>query len=283
MEIELKNLSFSYDRKRGKDTLSNIHVSFQKGEFVGIAGHSGSGKSTFVQILKGLLQPTSGEIVINGDILQKGKNEHLYYPIGFLFQYPEHQLFAPTVWEDIAFGLKNQPIDWKESEMDDRIQKAMTDVHLPFETFKSRHPMDLSGGEKRRAALAGVLALQPKVLILDEPTVGLDFPSRKALFAVLHRLHQEGVTILLVTHRWEEIVAHTERLIVFKEGKVIKDGQPLSICSDDGFLTESGLEPLDFIHLYQQYQQREFSPIHCPWDVDQVTNAILNSVKVGKK
>lgn len=283
MEIDLKNLSFSYDKKRGEETLTDINVSFQKGEFIGIAGHSGSGKSTFVQVIKGLLQPTKGDIFIDGKNPQKRENSDLYHPIGFLFQYPEHQLFASTVWEDIAFGLKNQLVEWTDSELDDRIQEAMAYVNLPFESFKNRHPLDLSGGEKRRVALAGVLALQPKVLILDEPTVGLDFPSRKALFNVLHRLHQQGITVLLVTHRWEDIVSHTDRLIVLRQGRIIMDSQPLSILSHDDFLTQCGLEPLDFIRLYQHYQKRGYPSIHCPWDVDQMANAILKSVEVGKR
>ncbi|RKD25803.1 hypothetical protein BEP19_02370 [Ammoniphilus oxalaticus] len=282
MEIVVKNLSFSYDAKRTPNVLKEINISFQQGEFVGIAGHSGSGKSTFIQLLKGLLKPTEGEILIQGANPHLQKRYELYNTIGFLFQYPEHQLFASTVFEDIAFGLKNQSENMKDIEIEKRVKEAMHKVNLDFNSFKHRHPLDLSGGEKRRVALAGVLALRPQTIILDEPTVGLDFPSRTALFKVLHQLNNTGVTILLVTHRWEEIISHTERLVVFKNGSIIKDGKPLTVLSDVDFLHDNHLKPLPFIALNHFLQNKGLSVSDQPWDVDQVAQVILKSLGVKK-
>ena len=203
-----------------KVAIDNVSLSVNKGEFIGIIGHTGSGKSTLVQHFNGLLKPTSGKVFVEGvDIHQKGvKLRDIRFKVGLVFQYPEHQLFDETVYKDIAFGPTNMGLDAKE--IDRRVQYAAEFTGLS-KALLEKSPFDLSGGEKRRAAIAGVIAMQPSILILDEPTAGLDPAGREELLEQINEYRrQTGTTVLLVSHSMEDIAAHTTRVLVMNKGKV---------------------------------------------------------------
>lgn len=252
MRIELKNVSFAYGgygkRRRKKEASSSvpavlreIWLTIDKGEMLAVAGKSGSGKSTFTQLLKGFLSPTEGELLLDGVNPHTAKRPDRFDRVGYIFQYPEHQLFAATVFEDIAFGLQHAGLTPEAKEV--KVRAAMTAVGLDYDAFASRSPFELSGGEKRRVAIAGVIVLEPDVLILDEPTAGLDLPSRQALFELLHRLNREnGMTILWVSHQLDEILEHASRLIALKDGRFLADGHPARLLSDPQLLAAFGWE-----------------------------------------
>ena len=214
--IELKNISYSYSDS-GSDSsaaLKNVSLSIKKGEFIGVAGHTGSGKTTIAQILAGLINPTEGQIFVNGEEISDYKEaaRTLRKMVGIVFQYPEHQLFEETVYKDIAFGPKNQ--GFSEEEIDKAVRESAALVHLKEENF-DKSPFELSGGQKRRVAIAGVIATRPSVLILDEPAAGLDPAGREKLLRELHRIRKEnGTTIILISHSMEDLAQNTERIIL---------------------------------------------------------------------
>lgn len=220
--IEIKNLSFVYGENTEfeKIAVNNISVSIDKGDFIGIIGQTGSGKSTFVQTLNGLLKPTSGKILLDGEDIWKNPKDirKIRFKIGMAFQYPEHQLFEETVFKDIAFGPKNMGLN--EKEIKDKVFKAAQFVGLN-DKLLYKSPFELSGGEKRRVAIAGVMAMEPQVLILDEPTAGLDPKGRDILLAQLKTYHkQSGNTVLLVSHSMEDIANNANKVLVMNNGKI---------------------------------------------------------------
>ena len=242
--IEVKNLSYSYSADNlSKDTaLVNVSFGFGQGEFIGIAGHTGSGKSTVAQILAGLLTPSEGRIFIDGEEIEDYKEacRKLRHRVGIVFQYPEHQLFEETVYKDIAFGPKNKGMS--EEEIDRCVRKSALLAGVSEELF-DESPFDLSGGQKRRVAIAGVLATEPKVLILDEPAAGLDPKSKRKLLNELHKIQkEEKTTIILISHSMEDLSEHAERIIVLNHGVKFKDGSPKEIFSSQKALRECGLE-----------------------------------------
>lgn len=241
MSIQIKNLSHIYAKGMPfeKAALENINIEIEMGEFVGIIGHTGSGKTTFIQHLNGLLKPTSGEIHING-VQVTGKNlKELRKQVGIVFQYPEHQLFEETVYRDIAFGLNKLGLSEKEIEI--RINETIEAVGLKSELLE-KSPFELSGGQKRRAAIAGVLAMKPEVLVLDEPTAGLDPKGKNDILRLISKLHKEsGITILLVTHNMEDIVRLAEKIIVMNKGTVAMMGKTRDIFKNVELLEEIGL------------------------------------------
>ena len=245
MPIEVSHLTHCYSEGSALRTVALDDVSFriENGEFVGIIGHTGSGKSTLVQHLNGLLKPTSGQVLVDGEDLN---GEHvnrraLRQRIGLVFQYPEYQLFEETVAKDIAFGPKNQGLS--AAEIDERVRYAMECVHLDYQKYAERSPFDLSGGQKRRAAIAGVLAMKPSVLILDEPTAGLDPRGRDRILGMLEELHaRENVTILMVSHSMDDMARLASRLIVMSDGKVVADGTPREIFMQEEMMTSIGLD-----------------------------------------
>lgn len=246
MRIELKDVSYAYGPKRNKRKpegpriLDRIELVIEPGETVALAGRSGSGKSTLLQLIKGFLEPAEGSLLLDGTAPYAAKRPELFDRIGYIFQYPEHQLFARTVREDIAFGLRSRKLS--EEETDIKVREAMQAVGLDYEVYAERSPFELSGGEKRRAAIAGVIVLEPEVLILDEPTAGLDLPSRQGLFRLLERLNRTGTTILWVSHQLEEILAHAPRLLVLSGNRLLADGRPAELLSDPRVL-----EPLGWV------------------------------------
>ena len=245
MPIEVSHLTHCYSEGSALRTVALDDVSFriENGEFVGIIGHTGSGKSTLVQHLNGLLKPTSGQVLVDGEDLN---GEHvnrraLRQRIGLVFQYPEYQLFEETVAKDIAFGPKNQGLS--AAEIDERVRYAMECVHLDYQKYAERSPFELSGGQMRRVAIAGVLAMKPSVLILDEPTAGLDPRGRDRILGMLEELHaRENVTILMVSHSMDDMARLASRLIVMSDGKVVADGTPREIFMQEDMMTSIGLD-----------------------------------------
>ena len=245
MPIEVSHLTHCYSEGSALRTVALDDVSFhiEDGEFVGIIGHTGSGKSTLVQHLNGLLKPTSGQVLVDGEDLN---GEHvnrraLRQRIGLVFQYPEYQLFEETVAKDIAFGPKNQGLS--AAEIDERVRYAMDCVHLDYQKYAERSPFELSGGQMRRVAIAGVLAMRPSVLILDEPTAGLDPRGRDRILSMLEELHaRENVTILMVSHSMDDMARLATRLIVMSDGKIVADGTPREIFMQEEMMTSIGLD-----------------------------------------
>lgn len=212
-----------------KVAIDHIDLDIEKGEFVGVIGHTGSGKSTFIQHLNGLLKPTEGTVIFDGENIHasKEKTRNTRFRVGLVFQYPEHQLFEETVYRDIAFGPKNMGLG--EEEIDARVREAAGFVGLAEDTFEAS-PIELSGGQKRRAAIAGVIAMRPEVLVLDELTAGLDPQGRDEILQnICDYKNATGATILLVSHSMDDIARLASRLVVFNEGSIAMDGTPAEV------------------------------------------------------
>lgn len=244
MIIQLKNLSYIYNPNTPfeKRALDNINLDIIKGDFIGLIGHTGSGKSTLVQHLNGLMKPTSGTIIVDGvDIVSKNADlKKVRQKVGLVFQYPEHQLFEETIYKDMAFGPKNLGLD--DDEIHKRVKKSMELVGLDFDLLKDRSPFELSGGQKRRVAIAGVLAMKPEVLVLDEPTAGLDPKGRDEILGRIQTLYEEeGITIILVSHSMEEIARLVNKIIVMNKGKVAMEGSTREIFKRAEELENLGL------------------------------------------
>jgi energy-coupling factor transport system ATP-binding protein len=244
MIIEIKDLNYVYGPGTPFEikALNNINLQIEEGDFIGLIGHTGSGKSTLVQHLNGLMKPTSGDIFVEGEnIVKKEANlKLLRQKVGLVFQYPEHQLFEETVYKDIAFGPKNLGLDKDEIHL--RIKNAMEAVGLDFEELKDRSPFELSGGQKRRVAIAGVIAMKPKVLILDEPTAGLDPHGRDEILSEVKDLFNNmGITIILVSHSMEDVAKMVNRILVMHNGTIAMDGPTREIFKRADELENLGL------------------------------------------
>lgn len=232
MSICVENVSCVYSKGSPfeKVALENISLTIEKGEFIGIIGHTGSGKSTLIQHLNGLIHPTSGKVTIDGvDLAAKTKEAVAKrHSVGMVFQYPEHQLFEETVAKDIAFGPKN--LGCSEEETEKRVKSAMKFAGLDYDTFGGRSPFRLSGGQQRRVAIAGVIAMHPDFLILDEPSAGLDPIGRREIFSRIQSWYQEGVfSVILVSHNMDDIARLATRLLVMHKGHLVMDGKPMDI------------------------------------------------------
>ena len=237
MSIKLSNIYHTYSKGTPFERLAlqDVSVAIAKGEIVAIIGHTGSGKSTLVQHLNGLLKPDKGTATIDDiDITAKGQQaKAARQQVGMVFQYPEHQIFAETVFEDIAFGPRNK--GFNEEEVAKAVREAMEFVGLDYDTFAERSPFQLSGGHMRRVAIAGVVAMNPDYLVLDEPSAGLDPRSRNAVFREIMALHKSrGIAIVLVTHSMEEAVKYANRMLVINGGQVLFDGEPAAIFKEHG-------------------------------------------------
>lgn len=275
--IQLENVSFTYDaaearrqRKAGKKpapkqakwgnspealwALDNVSLKVRKGEFLGIAGHTGSGKSTLIQHMNGILHPTSGRVVAFGsDIAEKGAANDVRGRVGVVFQYPENQLFAATVAEDVAFGPRN--LGLSEEEVSKRVERSLRTVGLNPEEITARSPFELSGGQQRRVAFAGVLAMEPEVLVLDEPAAGLDPKARKSFLDMVSHLHEEGLTVVMVSHNMDDLANLCDRVAVMSEGKLLMEGTPAEVFARAAELTSVGLattSPEHFANLLRE-------------------------------
>ena len=243
MAIKIENLEHIYmpGSPFEKKALDNVNIEIKDGEFVGLIGHTGSGKSTLVQHLNGLIKPQSGTVLVNGrDASSKGEElKQLRFDVGLVFQYPEHQLFEETVYKDIAFGPTN--LGLTKDEIDERVKDAARCVGLSLDVL-DKSPFDLSGGQKRRVAIAGVISMRPRVLVLDEPTAGLDPAGREEILEQIKSIHDEGnMTIILVSHSMEDVARLAHRLIVMNEGRVFADGTIDEIFSHGKELRNIGL------------------------------------------
>lgn len=258
MSIILDKVDYVYSGGTAyeKRALNQVSLKIQDGEFIGIIGHTGSGKSTLIQHLNGLLLASSGGIYYNGrDIYEEDYDrKELRSKVGLVFQYPEHQLFEPTVFADVCFGPKNLGLSRKESEL--RAFSALRGVGLP-EEYWYRSPFELSGGQKRRAAIAGVLAMKPEVLILDEPTAGLDPLGRDEILNQIASMHRElNMTILLVSHSMEDVAEYVNRIIVMNQGSILLDGAPKEVFRYRQELGAAGLSVPQVTELMQELRDR---------------------------
>jgi energy-coupling factor transport system ATP-binding protein len=254
--IVLEQLSHHYRScPRVSVALEDISLTIHDGELLALIGHTGSGKSTLAQHLNGLLEPTSGRVLVDGeDINQKGaRRRALRFRVGLVFQYPEHQLFEETVFKDIAFGPKNMGLTGQQ--VDQRVREAMARVGLDFEEMKDRSPFELSGGQMRRVALAGVLAMQPRVLVLDEPTAGLDPRARDFLLGDIKRLNQEGTTVVMISHAMDDVARLATRVAVLEKGRLVMQGSTLEVFSQQERLAAMGLDIPDGFKLARRLRQ----------------------------
>lgn len=281
MPIVVENLSHIYMQGTPfeKKALENINLKIEDGEFVGIIGHTGSGKSTLIQHFNGLLKPTSGRVLIN-DMDTTGKElKELRRVVGIVFQYPEHQLFEETVYKDIAFGLYKQKL--QEEEVRSEVMKVIEAVGLK-EDVLDKSPFELSGGQKRRVAIAGVLAMKPQILILDEPTAGLDPKGRDEILGFITGIHKTiGITVILISHSMEDIARLVDRVIVMNKGQIEIDGPVRKVYSDIQRLEGIGLSAPQIAYL-----MRELKKI-CPqvsdgiYTVEAAKTELLRHLKSG--
>lgn len=259
MLIETRGLSHTYmpGTPFQVEALKRVNLSISAGEFVGIIGETGSGKSTLVQHFNGLLKPTAGEVLFAGKNIWTGETNlrELRSRVALLFQFPEHQLFEETVFADVSFGPRNLGLSGRELE--ERVRFGLECMGLDFNAFKDRSPFQLSGGEKRRVAMAGILAMRPQVVILDEPAAGMDPLGRRLFMEQISRLHrEEKLTVILVTHNMEEVARLAERLFVFCQGEMLLQGRPVDVFSADSLIKETGLEMPPLNELLQRLRSQ---------------------------
>ena len=243
MPIQIEGLTHTYSPGSPfqATAIHDVTCTLNNGEFIGVVGHTGSGKSTLVQHLNGLLTPSQGRVLVDGlDTADKASRKAIRQKVGLVFQYPEHQLFEETVARDVAFGPKN--LGLAEDEIQRRVNRALTLVGLDPEEIGSRSPFELSGGQMRRAAIAGILAMEPEYLVLDEPTAGLDPMGRDSILNMVKTLHAQGnVTVIMVTHSMDDISRLADRLIVMDHGALVADGSPREIFSQIDMMESIGL------------------------------------------
>ena len=281
MSMKLEHVSYVYmpGTPYEKEALRDISLEIHKGEFVAVIGHTGSGKSTLVQNLNGLLHPSQGTASLDGiDLSGKTKEaKQARGRIGMVFQYPEHQLFAETVYEDVAFGPRN--LGLAPEEVESRVKDAMKFAGLDFDMFAQRSPFSLSGGQMRRAAIAGVVAMNPDYLILDEPSAGLDPGSRNNLFAEILALYKKrGIAIIMVTHSMEEAARYAKRLLVISKGQIILDGKPAEIfLKEKERLLQAGM---DIPEVYKLADALRAKGLRLPYEI---TDAKLLLAEVKRR
>ena len=278
MPIQVKNLSHTYmpGSPFSSVAIHNLSLTIEDGEFIGILGHTGSGKTTFVQHLNGLLMPTEGSVEVNGtQIKDKAAGlRELRKQVGLVFQYPEYQLFEETVIKDIAFGPKN--IGCAKDEIDERVRWACQQVGIDYDTTGKASPFELSGGQMRRVAIAGVLAMRPKVLILDEPTAGLDPAGRRSILNMIQKLHKDNhMTVIMVSHNMDDIATLATRLIVMNKGTLEMEGTPREIFKQVKRLKKIGLGVPQGAELAQRLIQEGYDLPDDLYTLEEVAEAVL--------
>ena len=278
MSIVIEQLNYVYMAGGPYETkaLSNVNLTIRDGEFIGLIGHTGSGKSTLVQHLNGLIMPTSGRVLVDGmDLKDKATDRRaIRQRVGLVFQYPENQLFEETVEKDIAFGPKNLGLD--EAEIARRVKDAMRRVALDYDKLHDRSVFELSGGQMRRVAIAGVLAMEPQVLVLDEPCAGLDPRGREEILGLIKKLHEEaGTTIVMVSHSMDDVASLAERVIVMNHGEVVMDGAPRDVFSCGEELRGMGLDVPQAVQLAAKLRDRGFDIPEGVYRIEEIREAIL--------
>ena len=284
--MKFENVSFTYSPNTAFEihALKNINMEIHNGEFIGIIGHTGSGKSTLVQHFNGLMKATSGVIYYNGEnIYAEGYSmKNLRSKVGLVFQYPEHQLFEVDVLTDVCFGPKNLGLSKEEAEA--RARKALQMVGLKEKYYK-QSPFEMSGGQKRRVAIAGVLAMEPEVLILDEPTAGLDPKGRDEILEQLKRIHKERqITIILVSHSMEDVAKYVDRIIVMNQGEAMYDGTPKEVFSHYKELEKVGLAAPQVTYIMNALAEKGFDVDTDATTIKEASEAIYEAYqkKIGK-
>ena len=275
--LETKKLTHTYGigTPFRSDAITDIDLTVYPGEFVGIIGHTGSGKSTMIQHLNGLLKPTSGQILLNGRDIWSDKHytREARFKVGLVFQYPEYQLFEETVYKDIAFGPKNMGLS--AEEIDQRVRRAAGFVGIPDENL-AKSPFELSGGQKRRVAIAGVIAMEPEVLILDEPTAGLDPAGREGILANIRNYQQaQNATVIMVSHSMEEIACNVDRLIVMNHGTVAMTGTPREVFAHADELIGMGLDVPQITRVFLKLREMGYPVDASVYTVEQAKEIIL--------
>lgn len=286
MSIKVENLTHIYMPKSPfeKVALDNVSLTINDGEFVALIGHTGSGKSTLTQHFNGLLEATSGKIFVDGiDITdKKAKLIDIRKKVGLVFQYPEYQLFEETIAKDIAYGPIN--LGLSEAEVEERVINAMNMVGLDYETYKDKSPFDLSGGQKRRVAIAGVIAMEPTTLILDEPTAGLDPKGRDDILEQISKLHNDyNMTIIIVSHSMEDVAKFAQRIIVMNHGRVELQGTPAQVFKEVDTLERIGLAVPQVTYLVRELRSRGFDISTDVYTIEQAKAELLSILKRKNK
>ena len=244
MSITVKNLSYTYlpGTPFEHKALKDVNFEIADGEFVGIIGHTGSGKSTLIQVISGLLKGASGQVLVDGVdyISKKADRRQLRRTVGVVFQYPEYQLFEETVEKDVAYGPRKMGVP--ESELQSRVRVALEHVGIDYELYKDASPFSLSGGQKRKVAIAGVLAMEPSILIMDEPIAGLDPMGRESFMQLTKNLNEVGITILMISHNMDNLAEYAGRVLVMSQGELVMNGTPQEVFSREEELLSAGLD-----------------------------------------
>ena len=285
MSIKIENLTYVYMPKTPfeKKALDNVSLEIEDGEFLAVIGHTGSGKSTLIQHLNGLLKPASGKLYVDGtDITDKDtKLVDIRKKVGLVYQYPEYQLFEETIAKDIAYGPSNLGLN--EDEILKRVKKSMEMVGLNYEEYKDISPFELSGGQKRRVAIAGVIAMEPKVLILDEPTAGLDPAGRDDILEQIKLLHEKyNMTIILVSHSMEDVGKLAEKIIVMNDGHVELQGKPKDVFKEIDTLEKIGLAVPQVTYLMRELKKKGFNVSEDIFTVEKAKSELLNILLKNK-
>lgn len=283
MSIEIKNLTYIYGNNTAfyKKALDNINISINDGEFIGIIGHTGSGKSTLIQHLNGLIKPTEGTILLNGEDINsdKKKLKEIRQKVGLVLQYPEYQLFEDTVFKDVSFGPKNMGLS--DEEVDKVVREALSLVGISEDTYY-KSPFDLSGGQKRRIAIAGVIAMKPQFLILDEPTAGLDPHGRDEILNQIKIMHNKTKnTTILVSHSMEDISKLVDKIIVMHDSKVMYFGTPSEVFKHVDELEKIGLAAPQISYLIKKLEKRGIILKNDIYTVEEATKEIYKYLKTN--
>ena len=284
MPIQIEHLTHTYmpDSPFTTVALKDVNLTIEDGEFIGLLGHTGSGKTTLVQHLNGLIRPTEGKVIVDGlDISDKQTSLlDVRKKVGLVFQYPEYQLFEETVAKDVAFGPKNMGLS--QEEIDQRVRHAIARVGLDYDAVSERSPFELSGGQMRRVAIAGVLAMQPGTLILDEPTAGLDPAGRRSILQMIRELHAAGgLTVVMVSHSMDDIASLATRLVVMSHGEVVLTGTPREVFMHRDLLTSIGLGVPQAAELAYRLRSQGYAIPAGLYTLDEVKNAILHLAGKG--
>lgn len=285
MSIKINHLTHVYGENSvfEKKALDDINLEINDGEFIGLIGHTGSGKSTLIQHLNALLVPTSGEVLLNGENIyaDKSKLKTIRQKVGLVFQYPEHQLFEMTVYKDVAYGPGN--LGLSEDEIDKRVREALETVVLGEEIYE-KSPFELSGGQKRRAAIAGVLAMEPEVLILDEPTAGLDPKGRDEILDAIKLMHEKRkITVILVSHSMEDVAKLVDRIVVLAKGKIAVTGTPKEVFAQTEKLESIGLAAPQISYIFSELIQRGYDVPSDVYTVSEATEVLYKFLKQVKQ
>ncbi len=282
MSIELKNITYVYMPKTPFEhkALDNISLKIPEGKITAIAGHTGSGKSTLIQHFNGLLKPSQGQVLVDGvDIAMKSADaKAAKRRVGIAFQYPEYQLFEETIEKDIAFGPQN--MGCTPDEVEKRVKESMAFVNLDYKTYANRSPFQLSGGQKRRAAIAGILALRPKYLVLDEPTAGLDPQGRDSLMKKFLQLHKsEGTTIVLISHNMDDIAQYADNVIILSNGRALLEASPAEAFDNRELIYQAGLELPEIKVILNELSDNGLAIENRAYTMDEAVEEVIDAVR----